>query len=696
MNMMRLLLLLLVLIGATNSYGQSDTELKKRAKEFFAWQRYDDALKTLQSSRNLSRNDAEGRFLIALCQYQLHRLDEAATILQALVEKEKSPFPECWFYLGKIFHARHQFAEAGRHFKVYLKNIPPDHPNRRMVVDIIRRCAFGQEMQYKPARAYVENLGRDVNSPYDEFLPVVSPNHEDRLYFSSIRPGNIGGKRNERGTPDEQRGQYASDMFFCQNQRGTWTNAQPMPYQLNGPQHEILLDFNKDGSALIYFRGPTLQRGDLLIDTFRQLEERLISTDPFLTPIDTRNGDGTPFLFNDTLIFFASTRPGGYGGSDLYKSAWRNGRWTSPENLGPDINTPYDETSPFFCRDNKTLYFSSNHSERSIGGLDIFKSVYVPDLQRWTEPVNLGIPINSAADDEHFRLANDGFTGFFSSSRKDGFGMRDLYIAYFNDYLIEQEMPIAAYVTYTPIAPPPVVPVPQQVDTVPASASNSTAETASNELFFSTPDDLRKSTAQNFFSNINRLLGADRNRKIVLSVYALRSSYIPDGLFMAIGHAEKIAEQLTRAGTPTDAIFLRAALPEPPIAHPEADFALKFAIMGDEVLASKGPPKAPFNAALEQDLHYKVQIVATKSAYKSPLLQDFAHPMIEKTLDFPYLRYTVGAVDNFAAAQRLQKDLVARGVSGAHIAAYIFGRRTDAKEARAFVSQFPDLKNYAR
>ncbi|MDX1940186.1 MAG: tetratricopeptide repeat protein, partial [Saprospiraceae bacterium] len=349
-------------------YSQSDTELKRRAKEFFTFNRYEDALKTLRNSRNLSRNDEEGRFLIALCLYHLNQLDEAADILNNLVANEKTLYPECWFYLGKIFHARHQFAEAGRYYKAYLKNIAPNDPNRRMVVDIIRRCANGQQYQYKLPEAYVENLGSQVNTFYDEFTPVLSVTYDDRLYFSSSREGSMGGKRNPQGAPDERFGQYFSDMYFCENEKGTWTSVQPMPIQMNSPRHEVLLDFNKEGTALIYFKGSELNIGEILVDTFRQSENRVLSSDPFVSPIDTRSGDQSPFFYNDTLILFASSRPGGYGGYDLYKISFKNNRWTTPQNLGSSVNTAYDETSPFLARDGKTLYFSSNYAERSIGG----------------------------------------------------------------------------------------------------------------------------------------------------------------------------------------------------------------------------------------------------------------------------------------------------------------------------------------
>ncbi|HMO39653.1 MAG TPA: hypothetical protein PKC76_10020 [Saprospiraceae bacterium] len=695
-------LLLLAVILLTNTfigYSQNDTELKRQAKAFFAYNRYDDALKTLQRSRNLTRTDEEGRFLISLCLYHLNRLDEAADILDQLVANEKTPYPECWFYLGKIYHARHQFVEAGRFYKAYLKNISPNDPKRRMVTDIIRRTANGQQYQYKPSEAFVENLGRQVNTPYDEFAPVPSLVHDDRLYFSSAREGSTGGKRNRQGLPDERFGQYFSDMYYCSILKGIWGGVQPMPYQLNSPQHDMLLDFNKDGTALIYFKGLEFNSGDILVDTFRQMDNRILSSDPFLSPMDARRGDCCPFLYNDTLLFFASRRPGGYGGLDLYKTALRNGRWTNPENLGPTINTPYDETTPFLARDGRTLYFSSNHPERSIGGLDVLRSVYAARLNIWTEPRNLGLPINSAADDEYFRLARDGFTAFFASSRKDGFGQRDLYIAYFNNYLSEMEPPAVEYVQApkptariqtTPDFPenPPLQPETRPIPPTPTSASTLPA----NVLFLNTEKDLTPDQLAPWVQQLR----ANPDRQLVLTVYALDTRGGSRALFQAISYAERAAQMLDRQGVPRASMFMRGAIATQVPSGQKNNFAIVFDLHGGEQLAAKGPAADAFDPALHEGLVYKVQIAALKGEYNGPLLFDYPHPMVEKTLDFEYHRYTVGATHTFAEALKLQNELKAKGRSGAHIAVYINGHRKEYKELSSYASTFPDLRNYLR
>ncbi len=101
-------------------------------------------------------------------------------------------------------------------------------------------------------------------------------------------------------------------------------------------------------------------------------------------------------------------------------------------NLGPNVNGPYDEICPFVAADGRTVYFSTNDPTYSVGGFDVVFTYRVEGVDnRFTLPTNAGLPLNSAGDDTHFRVAPDHFTGFLASDRKDGFGKRDLYIVYF-------------------------------------------------------------------------------------------------------------------------------------------------------------------------------------------------------------------------------------------------------------------------
>ena len=616
--------------------------------------------------------------------------------------------------MGKIYHARHQFDEAASQYKLYLQAIKSDHPHRRMVREEIRRCANGLELQFSPGLAIVENLGRNVNSEFDEFAPILSPNFSTRLYYSAIRQGNMGQPRNRKGRPDERLGSYLSDMFSTENANGQWQRGAPMHVLLNSPKHDILLDFNRSGNALIYFKGWDLNSGEIVVDTFRQDEQRTLSSDPFQGPMNPLAGDLSLYLANDTLLFFASRRAGGYGGLDLYKSTFEYGRWSNPENLGPAINTPYDETSPFLARDGQTLYFSSNDSHKSIGGLDIFKAIYVPEKNQWTETINLGIPINSAGDDTHFRLAKDGFTAFFASSRKDGYGQRDLYAAYFNEFLPEQEAPTI----YTP----PVVQIPEPVEVVPPKVEepleedpfeevNSIENIASPELLV--PGSIIVDHSAQVINAENRQ-ALDKIANVMIDypqLDLLITAYINPGdeigndLFAAAQEAEQVSNYLINRGVKSSSIFNRALVPE----NGNGQFGMRSGsstiefgfsqtsgldLPGELPLHGQTASSVISDAPTNLELFYKVQIASAKKPYHHSQLSRQSHPMVEKSPDFDYYRYTVGAFASFANAERLRRTMVKAGFSSAYVIPYLYGFRIDKTEARRKKTQFPDLDNF--
>lgn len=717
-------LLMLFLLPALSAQ-QSATDLKKKARELLGQGKYMEAKATLSNSRELVRDDKEGRFLLAVCNYHLHLLDEAFTQLKALGDNDRFPFPECRLYLGKIFHARHEFAEAGRHYKKYLKTLSASNPLRRAVWNEVRRCQNGLDLQYKAAPAFVENLGPGVNTAGDEFGSVPSPTYIDRLYFSSIRQGNSGGRRDERGNPDETNGRYFSDIYSCRLIGGKWTQTQPLPYSVNSPRHEVLVDINNNGNALIFFKGLTLQKGEILVDTFRQGGPQALTSDPFIGPFNPLEGEVSFHVFNDTLVFFSSQRAGGYGGYDLYKSSWRDGRWTSPENLGPEINSAFDETTPFLLRDGRSLFFSSNNSAGSIGGLDIFKSIWNPLTKKWSAPENLGIPVNSAADDSHFRVSRDGFSAYFSSARKDGFGLRDIYVAYFNDFL--ELDPIVSYSAPTASRPPvptppastptatttPAITTPTPGASAPAVAAPSTpapvletqprtpeSATASNVLVSAQNLTVSDARYANWIQAAVAYLKSNPDTKVSLSTYVKDAQPPGTALFAGVRMAEAASAQLQKQGIAADRIFIRA-LPAVwnEVSAGTHSLALRWLPAPGKTAPEYAPlkkslPSAAYNEAYEAPLLYKVQITSLKGEYKGDLLTRYSDAMVEKSHGVDFYRYTVGAFTAYAEAEKFRRQLVAQGQTSAYVTAYVHGFRLERGAARGYLSVFPELKGY--
>ena len=722
------ILLIVALFVCSNLWSQGTGADKiRRVQELYAYGRYQDAQALLAGDRQLSRFDKEGRFLLALCHYQLNQLDQSALLLTELIEKEKTPYPECWLFLGKIYHARHQFEKGAEYYKAYLKLIGNDPAKRRLIWDEIERCALGLSMQFKEQRVFAENLGATINTPYDEFAPVASPSRNDRLYFSSARPGSNGGLRNAAGQIDEQFGHYRSDMYSAKLNRGTWGAVEPLSFLLNSPRHDILLDIKGDGSVLYYFNGDE-QEAAIRVDTFKQGTERLLTSDPFPGPIYPALGDQFPHFVNDTLVFFASTRTGGFGGTDLYKTSFRNGYWTSPQNLGPDINTPYNETTPFQARDMITLFYSTDNPTLSIGKLDVVKATYVKSLNRWAPPKNLGMPINSAGDELNFRLTKDGFSGFLASSRKDGFGLKDIYAIYFQDFIEEMEPPPliastkpspANSATPTPVSTtpsnlpvpkeentiieniqPPVISVPEETKIInkdPISPPPIIAETPRIHPILVEDGSTLDTDAHLILDLIAEKMLEEKALRLVITAYSNQQLNPMQQLTEGINLAEEVASYLFKKGILSSSVFLRSGLAD--LSHaPNYGRVVAFNFTKPELVSDvtlENPWVMLSQHKFQRELFYKVQVAASKkNNVRITVLEEYSDPMIEKYPDFDYYRFTVGGFNTYRSTNQFRQQLLQYGQKSAFVIPYLHGWRLERKGATQYAEQYPDLNNF--
>ena len=412
------------------SIAQPSRKILATAQDYFAHQKYIEAKANYKKHYSLNPEANDGLLQYGISCYYTNDLTEAESTLKPLLQKNKKS-PQLYLYLARIYHATQRQEEAIRMYKQYLRTLKSDDPQRRSVKDAIRRCAQNMRYTYKEQLAIVENLGEDVNTPYDDFAPIVSPNFQDKIYFASARPGTLGGLRDAKGLKNEKYGHYRTDMFSTEIVHGEWQSAQPMTALLNSSSHDLIFDFDAAGQIMYFYKGMSLYAGEILVDTFNANGERGLFASSFSGPVQPETGDQDLFFFNDTVLLFTSRTLKGYGGKDIFVSVLSNGQWQQPVNLGPSVNSTYNESTPFLSRDGRTLYFSSNHNRRSMGGMDIFRATYNERQRQWTTPENLGHPVNSAGDEKYFRLSDDGIRAFFSSDRKDGYGGQDIYVAYF-------------------------------------------------------------------------------------------------------------------------------------------------------------------------------------------------------------------------------------------------------------------------
>jgi outer membrane protein OmpA-like peptidoglycan-associated protein/tetratricopeptide (TPR) repeat protein len=254
------------------------------------------------------------------------------------------------------------------------------------------------------------NMGAAINTKYHEYFPALTGDGATMI-FSRVIESN-------------------EDFYIAQKgKNGEWGIAVPMSNVINTKNYnEGAQSLSPDGMYL-YFTGCNRPDSFGSCDIYVSHKSGKTWDAPFNlgNAVNSNCWDSQPAISPDgETLYFASNRPGGFGGYDLWKTSLKDdGTWNKPVNLGPEINTPYDENTPFMHPDGQTLYFSSD-GWPGFGSKDIFVSRIGPD-QKWTKPQNMGYPINTFNEETGLIVTPDGQEGLFSSNLKDGYGDLDLY-----------------------------------------------------------------------------------------------------------------------------------------------------------------------------------------------------------------------------------------------------------------------------
>ncbi len=301
------------------------------------------------------------------------------------------------------------YSSALQHFTKFLSFPSVSDNSKKLAVKYINDCRFSIEAIKKPVEFKPVNLGASVNTTWQEYLPVVTAD-EERLIFTRRVNNN-------------------EDFYESIKKNSVWQPATYLSKNINTPNfNEGAQCISPDGLYL-FFTGCNRPEGLGRCDIYVCKREGKGWSEPFNIgpPVNTSGWESQPSLSADgRTLYFVSNRPGGIGGYDIWTAElMEDGKWANPVNLGPSVNTPYDEHSPFIHPDNSTLYFSSN-GWPGLGNRDLFISR--KDAEgRWQEPQNLGYPINTAGEESGLTVSADGRTAFFASDMKGGAGGMDIY-----------------------------------------------------------------------------------------------------------------------------------------------------------------------------------------------------------------------------------------------------------------------------
>lgn len=698
---------LLIVACISLGYSQGGVgKLKDEADVFFKNKNYSSAI-TLYQRYLTNGGSVSATKNLGIALFETNRLSEAEVAFYKYYSANPKDV-EVVYYLGQTFQQHLNFDKAIEFYKYYLALTKSSNDNYEKVIENIKRCGNAKKIKYQEELAICENAGSNVNTAYDEFNPVWSPNYYGRVYFTSNQPIDTS---NGTLTKDEV-GHFNMFGSEVEINSGLLGRGFPVNFELITSQNEELYGFSEDGKVLYFGRGNGLDALSIFTEN-----TNLPSGDPkrvheLVTPFQGERGIIDVFPFTNEILLFSSDRPGGFGGYDLYYSELKNGMWSEPINLGEQINTQYDERSPFLSTDGRTLYFSSNNMS-GIGGFDIFKTFYEDKTMSWETPTNIGMPINSPGDDLFFKLGNDGQKAVFCSNRKSGSGGFDLYTGLFKEVRKEQHLRAN----------------PQAFFQVPALRMNTKEyqdEVLASKIYSVTIEPFYYTTNENIVQSKNKqqldqLVGLMKkfptsNIEVMVNCDANVSPEIE--LYFGIKRGEIFRDYLVSKGISTSRITVQSVGSLYPIAKNMIDG--KVSVSGQNLnrridvvvsnidsLPVKVTYKKPFVSDLlktndgamlkgmTEGLCYRVQFITLKQMYSGDIMSLNSDLMIETQDEISGYRYMAGMFKNYTEAKEFKETLVNHGLTDAFIVPYINNiRYSKSFLSESIINRYPDLRKY--
>lgn len=365
--------------------------------------------------------NAKLNYRMGVCFESLNKKDSAIFHINKAIETGTEINAKAYYYLGKSYQFNEELDKA---IENYYKFKNSDIKKKGDVNRLLRQCETAKYMHANPVNVTINNLGKNINTEYVDASPSITADQQT-LIFTSRRKENIGGKicvSNE---------QYFDDIYISKwdSENNEWAKAENIGAPINTDGFDANLSISPDGQKIFIYKNITdvTGSGDIYVSSFnttgkwsnpKAIDDKFINSS-FFESSASITSDGK------TLYFVSERERGSLGYGDIWVSKKVAGLWQKPTNIGPIINTEFDEIGVYIHPDGKTLFFSSA-GHNAIGQHDIFLSTK-DESGHWTKPVNLGYPINTTKDEIHFVLSASKELAYVSSTRPDGFGMVDIY-----------------------------------------------------------------------------------------------------------------------------------------------------------------------------------------------------------------------------------------------------------------------------
>ncbi|MEA3317976.1 MAG: hypothetical protein U9R54_08465, partial [Bacteroidota bacterium] len=310
------------------------------------------------------------------------------------------------FLLGKAYQINNELEKAIKIYNKFKESLEVDDIYNIDYVDQqIQSCKNAMELMKSPIQYKKTNLGGTINNNFTNIRPVLSSNENIIIYTSKLK--------------------FYDAIFYSKKENNKWSAPINLTPYLETDGYLYSTSLSSDGTMLFLFKDDQYN-GDIYVSNFDG--EKWNKATKLGKNINSKAWETHASISADkNTLYFTSNRRGGYGGLDIYKSEYDFAKkeWSEPTNLGAEINTPYNEETPYISNDGKTIYFSSQ-GHYTMGGFDIF-SANLLENNTWSSPINIGYPINTTDDDLFFLPIKNGNFAYISEYSKDGYGQKDIY-----------------------------------------------------------------------------------------------------------------------------------------------------------------------------------------------------------------------------------------------------------------------------
>jgi len=394
---------------------KSDKQFDK-AVQLYSRHDYAGALRQLDALIGEEPNSTKAWLLKADMFYDLKQFPDAISSYKKAVSIDSAFFPPSYYIMANLFFDTEKYEEAKVNYLKYLSFKPKIQAELKRTSDNLVLCDFRSQMIKNPVPFNPLNIGPNVNSPGYEYINAVSLD-EAQLYFTRKGAG-----------PNSDESFYRSVSARSTSGQLNWSPAIEIGAPINTPGNEGALCVSPDGMTIIITccsRNDSYGSCDLY--SSHRVGDNWSEPQNLGELVNSAAWESQPCLAVDgRTLFFVSTRRGGRGGSDIWKSILQDdGNWSAPINLGDSINTTGNEMAPFIHPDGRTLYFSST-GHPGMGGADLFIS-RLDQNRIWRKPENIGYPVNTKLDEINLIINAKGNEAYISAERANGFGNMDIF-----------------------------------------------------------------------------------------------------------------------------------------------------------------------------------------------------------------------------------------------------------------------------